>query len=234
MQAIAFVLLGIPLAAPFLYLSVILFGLSAWSIPGIMGAAIGDYMGPRQAVRSLGIITGFVGIGQATGPVVAGVLAEWSGTFDSSYLLAAVFAVLGGIFSLTLRPRAAVTVRPEEGLRRLVGRSEPNSPAGNEYDDGAEVADGDGRDERVLVAGQPDRSSVHALALGLAGEDAGDVAVGNHAGCVGNLAVWSLLFQPDVGAEAEVGHHPGGGAVVSAASRASARSFGGMVMSRQP
>jgi MFS family permease len=104
MQAIAFVLLGIPLAAPFLYLSVILFGLSAWSIPGIMGAAIGDYMGPRQAVRSLGIITGFVGIGQATGPVVAGVLAEWSGTFDSSYLLAAVFAVLGGIFSLTLRP----------------------------------------------------------------------------------------------------------------------------------
>jgi MFS family permease len=104
MHTVAFVLLGIPQAAPFLYVSVILFGLSAWSIPGIMGATVGDYMGPRQAVRSLGILTGFVGIGQAAGPVVAGVLADWSASFDSSYLLAAVFAVLGVILSLTLRP----------------------------------------------------------------------------------------------------------------------------------
>jgi len=100
----AFGLVSTPLPAPFLYLSVILFGLSAWSIPGIMGAAVGDYMGPQQAAHSLGILTVFFGVGQATGPAVAGVLADWSGTFDSSYLLAAVIAVLGLLLSLTLRP----------------------------------------------------------------------------------------------------------------------------------
>ncbi len=103
MHAVAFGLMSTPLPEPFLYVSVVLFGLSAWSIPGIMGAAVGDYMGPNQAVHTLGILTVFFGVGQATGPAIAGVLADASGAFDSSYLLAAVFAVLGGLLSLLLR-----------------------------------------------------------------------------------------------------------------------------------
>jgi len=99
----AYALGSTALPAAFLDLSVILLGLSAWSIPGIMGAAVGDYAGPRQAAHSLGILTVFVGAGQVIGPVVAGVLADRSGSFDSSYLLAAILAAAGVLFSLTLR-----------------------------------------------------------------------------------------------------------------------------------
>jgi MFS family permease len=103
-HTVAFALLSVPVPTPFLYLSVVLFGLSAWSIPGIMGAAVGDFMGPHQAVRTLGILTVFFGVGQAAGPALAGVLADRSGSFASSYLVAAVFAACGGALSLMLRP----------------------------------------------------------------------------------------------------------------------------------
>jgi MFS family permease len=65
--------------------------------------------GPRQAAHSLGILTVFVGAGQVIGPVVTGVLADRSGSFDSSYLLAAILAAAGVLLSLTLRSRAGVT-----------------------------------------------------------------------------------------------------------------------------
>lgn len=103
MHAVSFLLVGLDLPRPSLYLSVIFFGLAAWSIPGIMGAAVGDYMAPHQAVRSLGVLTVFFGAGQAIGPAVAGVLAERSGDFDSSYLLAAVLSLLGAAGSLSMR-----------------------------------------------------------------------------------------------------------------------------------
>lgn len=103
MHTVSFLLVGLDLPRPFLYLSVVFFGLAAWSIPGIMGAVVGDYMAPHQAVRSLGILTVFFGAGQVVGPTVAGVLAERSGDFNSSYLLAAVLAALGAAGSLSMR-----------------------------------------------------------------------------------------------------------------------------------
>jgi MFS family permease len=65
--------------------------------------------GPRQAAHRLGIFTVFVGAGQVIGPVVAGVLADRSGSFDSSYLLAAILAVAGVLFLSRCGPRAGVT-----------------------------------------------------------------------------------------------------------------------------
>lgn len=103
MHTVSFVLVGLDLPRLSLYLSVVFFGLAAWSIPGIMGAAVGDYMSPDQAVRSLGILTVFFGAGQAVGPVVAGVLADRSGTFDSSYLLAAALSAVGAVGSMSMR-----------------------------------------------------------------------------------------------------------------------------------
>jgi MFS family permease len=103
MHAVSFSLVGLDLSRPSLYLSVVFFGLAAWSIPGIMGATVGDYMPPHQAVRSLGVLTVFFGAGQALGPVVAGVLADRSGNFDSSYLLAAALAAAGIVGSLAMR-----------------------------------------------------------------------------------------------------------------------------------
>jgi sugar phosphate permease len=88
--------------------STIAFGLTAWSIPGIMAAACGDCMGPQLAPAALGFMTLFFGVGQAAGPSVAGRLADAMGSFAPSFLLAASVAFLGGVGSLLLRaPRRA-------------------------------------------------------------------------------------------------------------------------------
>lgn len=50
------------------YLSSVLFGLSAWSIPTIMAAAAGDRVGPDLAPAGVGFVTLFFGIGQVLGP----------------------------------------------------------------------------------------------------------------------------------------------------------------------
>lgn len=86
------------------HLSVVLFGLSAWSIPAIMAATCGDVLGSRLAPAALGFITLFFGIGQALGPLVAGMMADASGGFASSYLLAGGAALLGALGASLIRP----------------------------------------------------------------------------------------------------------------------------------
>jgi len=88
--------------------SVVLFGLTAWSIPGIVAAACGDYLGSRMAPAALGFVTLFFGLGQAAGPSVAGAIADASGSFGPAFLLASGVAALGVIGSLLLRPSRTV------------------------------------------------------------------------------------------------------------------------------
>lgn len=85
------------------YVSAIFFGLTAWSIPTIMAAAAGDYVGPRLAPAGLGFITLFFGIGQAIGPAIGGFLADYEGSFALSFLLAMAVSLAGTAGSLTLR-----------------------------------------------------------------------------------------------------------------------------------
>jgi MFS family permease len=84
--------------------SAVLFGLTAWSIPSIVAAACGDYLGPRMAPAALGFATLFFGLGQAAGPSVAGAIADATGSFGPAFLMAAGVALLGGVGSLLLRP----------------------------------------------------------------------------------------------------------------------------------
>lgn len=72
-----------------LYLSIALYGIAAWSIPTIMAAAVGDYLGPAGAAAGFSIITFFFGAGQTLGPSLAGIMAKKTGTFSMSYLMAA-------------------------------------------------------------------------------------------------------------------------------------------------
>ena len=72
-----------------LYLSIALYGIAAWSIPTIMAAAVGDYLGPARAAAGFSIITFFFGAGQTLGPSLAGIVAKQTGTFSNSYLMAA-------------------------------------------------------------------------------------------------------------------------------------------------
>ena len=83
--------------------SAVLFGLVAWSIPGIVAAACGDYVGPRLAPAALGFLTLFFGLGQAAGPSLAGALADATGSFSPAFLAAAGIALAGGMGALLLR-----------------------------------------------------------------------------------------------------------------------------------
>ena len=85
------------------YLSAILFGLTAWSIPTIMAAAAGDFVGPRLAPAGLGFITLFFGIGQALGPALGGYLADVSGSFTLPFLIAGVISLIGMVLSFYLK-----------------------------------------------------------------------------------------------------------------------------------
>ncbi|MBW2148520.1 MAG: MFS transporter [Deltaproteobacteria bacterium] len=85
------------------YLSAVVFGLTAWSIPTIMAAAAGDYVGPKLAPAGLGFITLFFGVGQALGPSVGGYLADATSSFTKPFFLAGGVSLLGACLSLRLR-----------------------------------------------------------------------------------------------------------------------------------
>jgi sugar phosphate permease len=85
------------------FLSAILFGLTAWSIPTIMAAAAGDFVGPRLAPAGLGFITLFFGIGQALGPALGGYLADVSGSFTLPFVMAGVISLVGMVLSFYLK-----------------------------------------------------------------------------------------------------------------------------------
>jgi MFS family permease len=104
---LSYALAGANLSLPFLYLSIGIFGLAVWSIPTIMSAAVGDYMGPALAVRAFGFITLFFGAGQITGPALAGVLADAFGSFSPAFFLCAFLTACGAALTLTLKPPAA-------------------------------------------------------------------------------------------------------------------------------
>ena len=94
------------------YLSSVLFGLSAWSIPTIMAAAAGDRVGPDLAPAGVGFVTLFFGIGQVLGPPLGGYFKDTLGTFNLSIIVAAAISMVGLVLSLLLmkRPSAGADV----------------------------------------------------------------------------------------------------------------------------
>lgn len=92
LQMISYLLVATKLPGIFLYLSIGFYGIVAWSIPSIMAAAVGDYFGAQKAGQAFGFVTFIFGLGQITGPAVAGILAERTGSFSGSFYMAAAFA----------------------------------------------------------------------------------------------------------------------------------------------
>jgi len=107
LQAICYALMAGGQATGILFLSAILFGLTAWSIPGVVAAACGDYVGSRLAPAALGMVTLCFAVGQALAPAVAGYLADLLRSFAPALFLAAGVAALGCLGSFTLRPPEA-------------------------------------------------------------------------------------------------------------------------------
>jgi MFS family permease len=69
-----------------------------------MAATVGDYLGPEHVMAGFGTVTFVFGLGQIIGPAIAGALAEASGSFASSYLMAAAMAGIALLLSLALMP----------------------------------------------------------------------------------------------------------------------------------
>jgi MFS family permease len=87
----------------FLYASISIFGLFVWSIPAIMSATVGDYVGPENATKALDFITIFFGAGQIMGPVVAEIIADTTGTFRMIFGLCALLTCIAIITTFFLR-----------------------------------------------------------------------------------------------------------------------------------
>jgi sugar phosphate permease len=85
------------------YLSAVVFGIAAFSVPTIMAAASGDAVGGSLAPAGLGFITLFFGIGQALGPAIGGWIKDTTGTFTYAFILSAAVSLLGAAGSLVLR-----------------------------------------------------------------------------------------------------------------------------------
>ena len=100
---LSYALVALSLPGVFLYASIGFFGIAAWSIPTVMAAAVGDYIGPSHAVRSFAFVTLFFGAGQVVGPAVAGYLADWTGSFAPSFAMCAVLTSLAVFLSLGLK-----------------------------------------------------------------------------------------------------------------------------------
>ncbi len=107
LHAVSYLLIGLRLPEAAIFVSVALFGFAAWSIPGIIAAAVGDYMGPAKAATMFGTLTVVFGLGQAAGPLVAGIIAERTGGFSMAFVMSAVLAGAACLLSLALRPPPA-------------------------------------------------------------------------------------------------------------------------------
>jgi len=103
LQGTAHLLVAAALPEAFLYVSIVLFGVCAWSVPSIMAAAVGDYLGPERAAAAFGTITFVFGIGQVVGPGIAGVAAEAYGGFQVSFALAAAMAATAILLTAFLK-----------------------------------------------------------------------------------------------------------------------------------
>ncbi|PLY14115.1 MAG: MFS transporter [Sedimenticola sp.] len=84
----AYLLVALTRDSASLYLSVLLFGLCVWSIPPIIAVTVADYLGMERAVTAIGLVTLFFGIGQISGPALAGMLADSQGSFAPGFMLA--------------------------------------------------------------------------------------------------------------------------------------------------
>ncbi len=101
-QTLAYLLVGLQLSGAALMLSIGCFGIVAWSVPTIMLALVGDKVGAVNTVRVFGLITFIFGMGQISGPFIAGLMAEKTGNFAGSFLMAAAMTFLAVLVSARL------------------------------------------------------------------------------------------------------------------------------------
>ena len=105
-QSVAYFLAATLLPGIFLYISVCLFGLVAWSIPSVIVALVADKVGSSNTARILGYITIASAGAQIIGPLIAGIVAEQTGSFAASFFIAGVVTIIGTYLSFKSRKKS--------------------------------------------------------------------------------------------------------------------------------
>lgn len=89
LEALAALLFSLRPGTVALVVAGVIFGSGGFSMPGLIGAACGERFGTKVAAASLGFVTIFIGVGQALGPYLSGLLADATSSYGPPYLLAA-------------------------------------------------------------------------------------------------------------------------------------------------
>ncbi len=105
-QGSAYLLAGMKPESQWMIVSAILFGSAVFSIPAIMAASVGEYLGVHRAASAFSTVTIFFAAGQTVGPTIAGIIGKATGSFTGAYLLAALLIGSAMVFALFL-PRPA-------------------------------------------------------------------------------------------------------------------------------
>jgi MFS family permease len=101
-QALSYLILAVWPWDGAVYLSVVLWGVTAWATPALVAALATDYVGVRLVHPVMGLVNVVGAIGQIGGPIVAGYAIDRSGSFAAAPLIAASGALLGALAALTL------------------------------------------------------------------------------------------------------------------------------------
>lgn len=87
-----------------IFVSVVIFGLSAVGFVGVVSASCGDRFGADLAPASFGFVTLFVGVGQALGPMLAGRLEDTYLSLAPGFWMSAAVFALATVVALLLGP----------------------------------------------------------------------------------------------------------------------------------
>lgn len=105
LQTIASIILVLDLPANYLWISVILFGSSAWTIPSLIMLLTSQEFGLQNTAKVFSMATFIFAIGQIIGPVGAGYLHDIEGNFSTVFMISSLLTFVGVIlcfiFSLT-------------------------------------------------------------------------------------------------------------------------------------
>lgn len=89
----------------------------AWGARGpLMSAIRADYFGGQNFGTIMGTSSLIASIGTTAGPLIAGILADRSGNYETGFTVLAVLAALGSIFFIAARPPARLEPTAPVGL----------------------------------------------------------------------------------------------------------------------
>ena len=106
LHATAMLLLALADGLQMIYVAVVINGV-AWGSRGpLMMGLRADYFGPRRFGTIMGFSSLVIMLGMIIGPIFAGVMYDQTGSYRTGFIVLAIFAALGSVMFLMVRPPA--------------------------------------------------------------------------------------------------------------------------------